>query len=195
MPASASKPEPQLLDVASAIAFEEWLEANHACTPEGVWLRFKKPHPRSEFGWTQAVDVALCFGWIDGQSKKHDDESRVIRFTPRRKGSSWSKLNTERVERLSAEGRMRLAGLQQVENAKADGRWSAAYEPPSRMEVPEDFLVELDKHPKAREFFATLNKRNTYAVAYRLQTAKKPETRARRVKDLIERFERGEPLH
>lgn len=193
---SATKPEPQLLDVASATEFEQWLGANHATTPEGVWLRlFKKPHPRSAFGWSEAVDVALCFGWIDGQTKKHDDESRVVRFTPRRKRSSWSKLNTERVERLTAEGRMRPAGQQQVDDAKADGRWVAAYEPSSRMEVPADFLTELDRHPKAKAFFATLNKRNTYAVAYRLQAAKKPETRAKRVKDLIERFDRGEPLH
>ena len=190
------KPEPQLLDVGSAADFEDWLETNHASTPEGVWLRlFKKPHPRSAFGWSEAVDVALCFGWIDGQANKHDDESRVIRFTPRRKRSSWSKLNTERIERLTAEGRMRPAGREQVDAAKADGRWAAAYDPPSRMEVPADFLAELENHPKANAFFATLNKRNTYAVAYRLQAAKKPETRAKRVKDLIDRFERGEPIY
>ena len=187
---------PQVLDVASAAEFEAWLDSHHGSTSEGVWLRmFKKPHPRSTFDWNAAVDVALCFGWIDGQSKPHDDESRVIRFTPRRKGSVWSKLNTERVERLTAEGRMRAAGQREVDAAKADGRWAAAYDPPSRMEVPADFLEELERHPRAKAFFATLNKRNTYAVAYRLTTAKKPETRAKRLHDLIERFDRGEPLH
>lgn len=191
-----SKVEPQLLDVETSEEFEDWLEANHESTPEGVWLRlFKKPHPRSVFGWSQAVDVALCFGWIDGQSRPHDEASRVIRFTPRRKASAWSKLNTERVERLTGAGRMRPAGQREVDAAKEDGRWDAAYDPPSRMELPADFLAELEKHPEAKAFFATLNKRNRYAVAYRLQTAKKPETRSKRLRDLIERFDRGEALH
>ena len=142
--------------------------------------------------WSNAVDVALCYGWIDGQGKKHDDVSRVQRFTPRRPRSTWSKVNTERVERLIAEGRMQPAGMREVEAAKADGRWQKAYDPPSRAVIPDDFLAELKKNKKAAAFFATLNKRNTYPVAYRLQTAKRPETRAKRIKTFIEMFERGE---
>jgi uncharacterized protein YdeI (YjbR/CyaY-like superfamily) len=114
---------------------------------------------------------ALCYGWIDGQGKKHDDVSRVQRFTPRRSRSVWSKVNTERAERLIADGRMQPAGLREVGAAKQDSRWRQAYDPPSRATVPEDFLAELRKHKKAAAFFATLNKRNTYPVSYRLQTA------------------------
>ena len=180
----------------SAREWERWLQRNHEKVPEGVWLRmFKKGQPESTLDWNQAVDVAICFGWIDGQGKKHDDLSRVQKFTPRRARSAWSKINTERAERLIAEGRMRPAGLREVEAAKQDGRWARAYDPPSTAAVPEDFLAELRKHNKAAAFFATLNKRNTSPVAYRLQTAKTPETRARRIRAMIEMFERGEKFY
>lgn len=184
---------PEVLDVGSAKEWEAWLKVNHAKTPEGVWLRmFPKKSPQHNLTWDEAVDVAICYGWIDGQGKPYDDVSRVQRFTPRRKNSSWSKVNTERVERLTKSRRMRAAGVREVEAAKADGRWDRAYSPPSRAEVPDDFMRELKKNKKALEFFKTLNKRNTYPVVYRLETAKKPETRAKRIQTFIEMFERGE---
>ena len=188
--------QPAVLDVRSAREWERWLERNHAKVPEGVWLRlFKKGQSASTLDYPQAVEVALCFGWIDGQGKPHDEVSRVQRFTPRRARSVWSKLNTERADRLTTEGRMRPAGLREVELAKKDGRWGRAYDPPSTAAIPDDFLAELRKHKKAAAFFATLNKRNTYPVVYRLQTAKTPETRAKRIQTMIEMFERGEKFY
>ena len=188
--------EPVVLDVRSPDEWEHWLGANHEETVEGVWLRlFKKGQPDATLVYADAVEVALCFGWIDGQVKKHDDVSRVQRFTPRRRRSAWSKLNTERAERLIGAGRMQPAGLREVEAAKSDGRWQQAYDPPSTAVVPDDFLAELHKNEKAAAFFATLSKRNTYPVAYRLQTAKTPETRAKRIAAMIDMFERGEKFH
>ena len=186
----------RILDVRSASEWERWLEKSHEAVREGVWLRlFKKADPSSTLDYSQAVEVALCFGWIDGQAKKHDDVSRVQRFTPRRSGSVWSKVNTERAESLISAGRMRPAGLREVENAKRDGRWQRAYDPPSKAAIPEDFLAELVKNKKAADFFRTLNKRNTYAVVYRLQTAKTTATRAKRIRTFVEMFERGERFH
>lgn len=185
-----------VLDVRSAKEWEAWLKVNHAKVDEGVWLRmFPKSSPDHNLTWDEAVDVAICYGWIDGQSKKLDDVSRVQKFTPRRKNSSWSKINTERVERLTKSRRMRAAGRREVEAAKADGRWAAAYSPPSRATVPDDFMRELKKNKKAAKFFETLNKRNTYPVVYRLETAKTPETRAKRIKAIIEMFEQGKKFY
>lgn len=187
---------PEVLDVRSPKEWEHWLKANHASVTEGVWLRmFKKGAAETGVTWDEAVDVALCYGWIDGQAKRLDDVSRVIRFTPRRARSMWSKINTERVDRLIRSRRMRAAGLREVEAAKADGRWERAYSPPSRATIPDDFLRELRKNKKAAEFFKTLNKRNTFPVSYRLETAKTPETRAKRIKAMIEQFERGEKFY
>ena len=191
-----SSADPEILDVRSALDWQEWLDRNHETVREGVWLRlFKKDRGDATLTHSEAVDVALCFGWIDGQGKPHDDQSRLQRFTPRRRASVWSKLNTERADRLIQSGRMRPAGQREVDAAKADGRWDQAYDPPSRAVVPDDFLVELKKNKKAAEFFATLTKRNTYPVAYRLQMAKTPETRAKRIRTIIEMFERGEKFH
>jgi uncharacterized protein YdeI (YjbR/CyaY-like superfamily) len=185
-----------VLDVRSVAELEAWLEANHATATAGVWLRLsKKNDPSPGLIYADAVEVGLCFGWIDGQGRKHDDVSSLVRFTPRRARSVWSRINTERAERLIAEGRMRPAGLAEVERAKADGRWAAAYEPSSTGTVPDDFLAALEEHPKAKAFFATLNKRNTYPVVHRLQTARTPETRARRMQAMIEMFERGERFY
>lgn len=188
--------EPRILTVSSAERWEAWLLAHHERTPEGVWLRiFKKASGRKSPTYSDAVDIALCFGWIDGQAKSHDDESKVQRFTPRRARSVWSKLNTQRVERLLQAGRMQPAGLAEVDAAKRDGRWDRAYEPPSTATVPDDFLTELARNKKAEAFFRTLNKRNTYPIAYRLQSAKTPETRAKRVKNIIEMLQRGEKFY
>lgn len=187
----------EVLDAGSPEGWERWLERNHE-SADGVWLRlFKKNAAAAPDALTyrEAVEVALCFGWIDGQSKPHDDVSRIQRFTPRRRASIWSKVNTERAERLAAEGRMRPAGQREIERAKADGRWERAYDPPSRAEVPDDFLRELRKNKRAAAFFATLNKRNTYPVVHRLQTARTPETRAKRIRAMIEMFERGEKFY
>src|SRR5438309_1633849 len=147
MPASD---QPAILEVRSAREWERWLQRNHAQAPDGVWLRlYKKGRPESTLDYPQAVEVALCFGWIDGQARRHDDISRVQRFTPRRARSMWSKVNTERATRLIEEGRMRPPGFRAIEAAKEDGRWEQAYDPPSTSSIPEDFLVELRKHKKA----------------------------------------------
>ena len=185
-----------MLDVRSADAWERWLEEHHATTTEGVWLRLSnKNDPEPGLSYLEAVEAALCFGWIDGQGRRNDEVSRLQRFTPRRARSVWSKINVERAERLVAEGRMRPAGLAEMERAKADGRWAKAYDPPSTATIPEDFLAALAEHPKAAAFFATLDKRNTYPVVHRLQTAVKPETREKRLRAMIEMFERGEKFH
>ncbi len=185
----------------SVIAFsgreewEDWLEKNHAIS-EGVWIRFhKKGTGKASFDYAQALDGALCYGWIDSQAKGIDDEAYIQRFSPRKSGSPWSKRNREHVDRLTREGRMKPAGLREVEDAKADGRWDRAYDSPATMEIPEDFLEELSRNEKAEAFFKTLNKANTYAIAYRLQTAKKPETRKNRMRMILEMLSRGEKFH
>jgi uncharacterized protein YdeI (YjbR/CyaY-like superfamily) len=192
----AARPEPALLDVRTPEDWEAWLETHHETTDEGVWLRlFRKGASDATLDYVAAVEVALCFGWIDGQAKGHDEVSRVQRFTPRRRRSIWSKINVGRAEALIAGGRMRPAGLRAIEAAKADGRWAAAYDPPSTATIPDDFLAALAANPTAAAFFATLNKRNTYPVIHRLLTAKKPETRAKRIADMVAMFERGEKFY
>lgn len=174
--------------------WQEWLNTNHTST--GIWLRFyKKASGIATVTYAEALEVALCYGWIDGQVKKYDDQSYLQRFTPRRPKSIWSKINTQHVERLIKEGKMKPSGLKAVENAKADGRWQQAYDSPSTMKIPEDFLTELSKSTKAKAFFDTLSKSNIYAIAYRLQTAKKPETRERRKRQLLEMLAKGEKLY
>jgi uncharacterized protein YdeI (YjbR/CyaY-like superfamily) len=192
----AGQESPAVLDVRSAREWERWLERNHGETPDGVWLRlFKKGQADSGLDYEVAVETALCFGWIDGQKRRHDGISWVQRFTPRRARSGWSKVNTDRAERLIAEDRMRPAGLREVELAKRDGRWASAYDPPSTASVPDDFLSELEKHETAAAFFATLDRRNRYSVAYRLHTAKTPATRAKRIQKMVEMFGRGEKFN
>jgi uncharacterized protein YdeI (YjbR/CyaY-like superfamily) len=186
----------EVFDARSPSDWERWLEEHHETRDEGVWLRlFKKGADEIPLSYAEAVEIALCFGWIDGQAKGYDDVSRVQRFTPRRRRSAWSKVNVERAERLEAAGRMRPAGRHAMEAAKTDGRWQRAYDPPSTASVPDDFLRELRTSKKAAAFYATLNKRNTYSIAYRLQTAKTPETRAKRIRAMVEMFERGEKFY
>lgn len=176
-------------------SFQTWLSKNHYRT-EGIWLRiFKKGSGELSVTYAEALDEALCYGWIDGLKKTYDEVSWIQKFTPRRPKSVWSKINIGHVERLTREGRMKPAGLEKVEAAKADGRWAAAYDSPARGEVPEDFLKELAKNKKALAFFETLNKANRYAIIWRLQTAKKPETRERRMKAILEMLGRGEKFH
>lgn len=175
--------------------WEDWL-AKYGEISDGVWLRFgKKNSGLHTLSYAEAVDIALCFGWIDSLVHKHDNVSYIQKFTPRRKRSIWSKINREKVERLIKTGKMRPTGLTQVEAAKVDGRWDAAYDSPATSTVSDEFMVELAKNKKAKEFFATLNKSNLYAIAWRLQTAKKPETKANRTKAIIAMLAKGEMLH
>lgn len=193
-----NKPDPKFLEILSlnkSRDWGKWLSANHS-KAEGVWLRFfKKGSNIPTLTYEEALLEALCYGWIDGQSKSFDEKSWVQRFTPRRPKSVWSKRNTERIARLIREGRMKKAGLKQVEAAKADGRWEKAYDSPKDMVIPEDFLKELSKNKKAKAFFETLNKANTYAIGWRLQTAKKPETRIKRMKEILVMLKAGKKFH
>src|SRR5258708_24300061 len=175
----------------SSADFRRWLEKNHARS-DGIWLRiFKKTSGEKSVTYAQALDQALCYGWIDGQKKPFDQQSWLQRFTPRRPKSAWSKINTEHVARLTKDGVMTAAGLKAVEAAKADGRWLAAYASQRNAGPPEDFLKELGKNKKAKAFFETLNKANVYAIVYRLATAKKPETRAKRMKTILAMMAQG----
>jgi uncharacterized protein YdeI (YjbR/CyaY-like superfamily) len=172
-----------------------WLRANHELAA-GVWLKLaKKDSETRSVSYDEAVEVALCFGWIDGQKKKHDDEHWLQKFTPRSKKSVWSKINRDKALALIAAGKMLPAGLKQVEAAKLDGRWDAAYDSASRSQVPEDFQAALDRNTRASHFFATLDSRNRYAVLFRIQTAKRAETRANKIAQFIQMLERHEKIH
>jgi uncharacterized protein YdeI (YjbR/CyaY-like superfamily) len=185
----------QALTFLSPAQWRAWLAQNHAQS-SGVWLRFfKKDSGVAGLKYPEALDEALCCGWIDGQVKRFDAQSYLQRFTPRRPRSVWSKRNIEHVARLTREGRMNPAGLKQVEAAKADGRWAQAYDPPSTMSLPEDFLAALAKNKKAKKFFESLNKTNRYAIAWRLQTAKKPETRERRLQAILQMLHDEKKFH
>jgi uncharacterized protein YdeI (YjbR/CyaY-like superfamily) len=179
----------------SQAAWEGWLEANHA-ESAGVWLKIaKKASGIETVTHAEALEVALCFGWIDGQRKAFDEIHFLQRFTPRTRKSTWSRINRESAERLIAAGKMRPAGLAAVEAARADGRWEVAYEPQSRATVPEDLQRELDAHPRAAAFFASLDSRNRYSILYRLQDAKRPETRARRLERFVAMLEKHRKLY
>lgn len=169
----------------SAEAFEQWLAAEHATAAE-IWLKLAKKVPGTpSLDYSQALDVALCFGWIDGHKKGLDDAHWLQRFTPRRARSRWSKVNRERVAALTEQGRMRPAGLAEVARAQADGRWDAAYDGMKAAEVPDDLAQALAASPAAQEFFATLDRQNRYAVLYRVQEAKRAETRAKRIAQFV----------
>ena len=184
-----------ILSFRLASEFRKWLAANHRQS-DGIWLRiFKKGSGESSVTYAEALDEALCFGWIDGQKRPHDEVSWQQRFTPRRPKSGWSKINTQHAERLIKAGRMRTAGQAQIDAAKKDGRWTAAYDSPSKATFPTDFLTALRRNKKAQAFFESLNKANRYAIAYRLQTAKKPETKQRRVEMILAMLARGEAFH
>ena len=184
-----------ILQLASPEEWEAWLDAEHASS-DGVWLKFaKKGSGVTTVVYAEALDVALCFGWIDSQVMTLDERFYLQKFTPRRSRSKWSKINVEKIEALTKAGRMRPAGLEQVELAKADGRWNAAYSSPANMTEPPDLKKALKASPKAAELWARLNKSNRYAVIYQLEDAKKPETRERRLAKFIGMLERGEKLY
>lgn len=175
--------------------WEAWLKANHA-ESKGLWLRLaKKKSGIESLTYAEALDVALCYGWIDGQKKSYDDATWLQKFTPRGKKSIWSKINREKAEALIKSNRMKAAGLKAIESAQQDGRWDAAYDSQSRAAVPEDFQAALEQNAKAKAFFATLKSVNRYAILFRLQTAQKAETRAKRIAQFIAMLERNETIH
>lgn len=179
----------------TAEIFETWLETNHDIST-GIWLKiYKKDSGEQTITYAQALDEALCFGWIDGQRKSFDEKAFLQKFCPRRPKSIWSKINIGHVERLSEAKRMRPAGMKAVEQAKEDGRWAQAYDSPSKMTIPDYFLTALSKNKKADLVFKTLNKANLFAIGFRLQTAKKQETRDKRMKDIIDMLSREEKFH
>ena len=179
----------------STDAWDTWLAAHHTDSP-GLWLKIaKKGAAGRTVSYSDALDVALCHGWIDGQKGRHDDEYWLQRFTPRKPGGNWSKINTERAAALIASGRMRPAGLREVERAQADGRWEQAYESQSRVTVPEDLARALAANERAGAFFATLDGANRYAILYRIGTAKKPETRAKRIDTFVTMLSEHKKIH
>jgi uncharacterized protein YdeI (YjbR/CyaY-like superfamily) len=178
----------------SAADWEGWLEANHE--RRGVWIKVaKKGSGIESVSSSEALDVALCFGWIDSRREALDDRYFLQRYTPRQPRGRWSRINREKIERLIAEGRMRPAGLAEVERAKADGRWDAAYAGQRSATVPDDLQRELDARPAAKAFFDSLNSQNRYAILYRLGDAKRPETRARRLAKFVAMLEAGETIY
>jgi uncharacterized protein YdeI (YjbR/CyaY-like superfamily) len=184
-----------ILPFASRDEFEAWLDAQHA-SAKGLWIRFaKKASGIETVVYAEAVDVALRYGWIDGQAASIDETWYAQRFTPRRARSNWSKVNRARAEELIARGEMRPGGLAEVERARADGRWERAYDSPVSATVPDDLQAALDANPAARDFFATLSGSNRYAILYRIQDAKRPETRARRIEKFVAMLAAGETIH
>ncbi|MFI2205394.1 YdeI family protein [Streptomyces sp. NPDC020192] len=184
-----------LLAFATQDAWERWLEENHTDIT-GVWLKIpKKGSGIDGVDYARALESALCFGWIDGQKKKLDEQHWLQRFTPRRRGSKWSQVNRRKAIELTEQGRMRPAGLREVEQAKADGRWEAAYTAQSTATVPDDLQAALDAVPEARAFFATLDSHNRYAILYRVQDAKRPQTRAARIEKFVAMLAEQRKIH
>ncbi|MED5618372.1 YdeI/OmpD-associated family protein [Ideonella sp. BN130291] len=191
---TAPAPTEEPLRLHDTLAWERWLKRHHAGS-DGVWLEIaKKGAPEPTLSYAEALEVALCYGWIDGQ-KKGGEPYWLQRFTPRRARSIWSKVNRAKAEALIEQGRMQPAGLKEVERAKADGRWADAYDSPSQASVSPELQAAFDANPKAAAFFATLDSTNRYAVLWRVQTAKRPETRAKRIAQLVEMLARHEKLH
>ena len=175
--------------------WQNWLDRNGSSS-SGVWLRLaKKSSEQPTVSYAEAVETALCHGWIDGQKRTESEHFWLQRFTPRTSKSLWSKINKTKAEALAAAGKMRPSGLREIERAKQDGRWEAAYASPGNSIIPEDLQRALDANPRAKNFFATLNSRNRYAILFRLQTAKKPETRARKIAQFVEMLSEGKTLH
>jgi uncharacterized protein YdeI (YjbR/CyaY-like superfamily) len=176
-------------------AWERWLARNHG-RQEGLWVMFaKKGSAKRTMSYAEALDVALCYGWIDGQTKRLDDDYFLQRFTPRRQRSKWSKRNREKVAALTAAGRMRPPGLAEVERAKADGRWDAAYDSPSKIQPTPELLAALEENPKAKRLFEELDRTNRYAIIYGVHDAKRPETRARRIEKFVAMLNEGKTPH
>jgi len=187
--------ELETLRFADAAELEAWLEENHD-SAAGIWLKIaKKGAPEPSVSYAEALELALAFGWIDSQKRAFDEVHFLQRFTPRRPRGRWSRINREKAEGLIAAGAMRPSGLAEVEAAKRDGRWEAAYLGQARAGVPDDLRQALDAEPAAAEFFAGLDSANRYAITYRLEEAKKPETRERRLRKFVAMLARGEKIH
>lgn len=191
--ASAERAPEAILSFGSAAEWAGWLKANHDCS-RAVFLRLAKGE-RKAFGYQEALEVALAWGWIDSQKRALDADAWLQRFGPRTKSSPWSQINREKAEALIAAGKMKPAGLREVERAKADGRWERAYASARTASVPDDLAAALASDNKARAFFESLDSANRYAILWRLQTAKKPETRAARLEKLVSMCARGERIH
>lgn len=184
-----------ILEFDDRSAWARWLDAEHASS-RGIWLKFaKKASGITTVTHPEALETALCYGWIDGQARPQDETYYLMRFTPRRPRSKWSQNNRDKATKLIELGRMKPAGLAQVEAAKQDGRWEAAYPPQSSQAVPEDFERALDENPAAKEFFATLKGTRRYSFIYRIHDAKRPETRARRIKEFVAMLAEGRTHH
>jgi len=184
-----------IVSFADQIALESWL-AEQPSDSKGAWVRFrKKGSSIASVTKAQAIDSALCFGWIDGQLDKYDADSWLVRFTPRRRRSKWSDENRKRALELISAGRMQASGQLEIDKAISDGRWEAAYIPASKAEVPPDLRTALDANPKAAAYFATLTGASRYAILYRIGAVKKAETRARKIGDFVGMLERGETIH
>ena len=190
-----AKPELQEMPFISKKSWAAWLEKNHSKSG-GLWLKLaKKGSGIASVTYAEAIEVALCYGWIDGHKRPLDASWWLQKFTPRGPKSIWSKINCEKAEALMEHGEMRPAGLKAIESAKSDGRWERAYDSQSNASIPEDLKAALDKNPKARAFFATLTSANRYSVLFRVHNARKAETRARRIQQFVEMLARHETLH
>lgn len=192
---SPSRAMPRPRSFRSSKALRAWMAKEHTRATGLVLRIYKKDSGVPSVTYAEALDQALCFGWIDGQKLPFDANSWLQKFTPRKAKGRWSKLNVRHVDRLVQEGQMTPAGLKEVEAAKADGRWAAAYDSSTNATVPPEFVKELARNAKAKQFYATLNKANLYSIAYRLQTAKRPETKIRRIRLIIDMLARGEKFH
>ena len=189
------KPDLLILPFANKKKWTEWLAKQHSKSA-GVWLKLaKKDSGIASVTYDEAVESALCYGWIDGQKKGFDDKNWLQKFTPRRAKSIWSKINTEKAVRLIKNGAMKPAGLKAIEAAKIDGRWANAYESPKNISIPQDFQSALDKNKKAKDWFDMLNRTNRYVILSRILTAKKAETRAKRIRQFIEMLEKNEKIY
>jgi uncharacterized protein YdeI (YjbR/CyaY-like superfamily) len=187
--------EVPLLPFANKAAWKKWLDKHHA-TSSGIWIHFaKKASSIPSVTHDEALDVALCYGWIDSQTKGYDEKTFLQKFTPRGARSIWSTINCDKAHALIDSGEMKPSGLAEIERAKKDGRWDAAYEGQARAQIPPDLQAALEAKPRAAKFFATLSSQNRYAILFRLHTAKKPETRAKRLAQFVGMLERGETLH
>jgi uncharacterized protein YdeI (YjbR/CyaY-like superfamily) len=192
---SSVRPEDPTRAFKDSKAWESWLAKNHKAV-DGIWMRLaKKASGIKSITYPEALEVALCYGWIDGLKRPESPTTWLQRFTPRRRRSIWSEINRNKALGLIAGGRMMPAGLEEIERAKRDGRWEAAYASPKSATMPPDFQKELSRHPKAKAFFKTISRTNSYAIMWRIQTAKKPETRARRIATYIEMLEKGDTIH
>jgi uncharacterized protein YdeI (YjbR/CyaY-like superfamily) len=191
----SSSADPPVKEFRTRAAWEKWLDRHHG-DEAGVWMKFaKKGTGVTTVTYAEALEVALCYGWIDGQKKTFDDATWLQKFTPRGKRSIWSKINREKVQRLVESGRMQSPGLEAVDRAKANGQWDSAYDSHRTAGVPDDLQRALDAHPKAKAFFATLNSANRYAILFRIQTVKRAETRAKKIEQFVGMLERHEVIH